>query len=88
MACNGVEKRFTGWIYTTGTGRIAYEEPSIGRVVTSPKVRQTGIGKLLMQYSIRTSYNAAGENNDNYWCAVLPENSTFIGFSTVQRNLS
>ena len=40
---------------------IAYEDPSIGRVVTSPKVRQTGIGKLLMQYSIRTTYNVWGK---------------------------
>ncbi len=40
---------------------IAYEEPSIGRVVTSPKVRQTGIGKLLMQFSIRTSYELFGK---------------------------
>lgn len=40
---------------------IAYVEPSIGRVVTSPKVRHAGIGKLLMQYSIRTTYNAWGK---------------------------
>jgi ElaA protein len=40
---------------------IAYDEPSIGRVVTSPKVRHTGIGKLLMQYSIRTTYNVWGK---------------------------
>jgi ElaA protein len=40
---------------------IAYEEPSIGRVVTSPKVRQTGIGKLLMQFSIRTSHELLGK---------------------------
>lgn len=41
---------------------IAYEEASIGRVVTSPKVRHAGIGKLLMQYSIRTSYNVWGKS--------------------------
>jgi ElaA protein len=29
-----------------------YKEASIGRVITSSKVRQTGIGKLLMQKSI------------------------------------
>ena len=40
---------------------IAYVEPSIGRVVTSPKVRHAGIGKLLMQYSIRTTYDAWGK---------------------------
>jgi ElaA protein len=32
---------------------IAYEVyPSIGRVVTSPKVRNSGVGKMLMQHSI------------------------------------
>lgn len=40
---------------------IAYDEPSIGRVVTSPKVRHIGIGKLLMNYSISTSYALWGK---------------------------
>jgi len=40
---------------------ISYNEPSIGRVVTSPKVRHAGIGKLLMQFSIRTLYNMWGK---------------------------
>jgi ElaA protein len=40
---------------------VAYDEPSIGRVVTSPKVRHTGIGKLLMKFSIRTLYNTWGK---------------------------
>jgi ElaA protein len=40
---------------------VAYDEASIGRVVTSPKVRHAGIGKLLMQYSIRTTYDAWGK---------------------------
>jgi ElaA protein len=31
---------------------ISYEQPSIGRVVTSPKMRRTGIGKMLMQQSL------------------------------------
>ena len=31
---------------------VAYDLPSIGRVVTSPKVRGTGAGKLLMEQSI------------------------------------
>src|SRR5688572_13632617 len=31
---------------------ISYDLPSIGRVVTSPKARQSGIGKLLMEKSI------------------------------------
>lgn len=31
---------------------ISYKEPSIGRVVTSPKYRGTGAGKLLMEEAI------------------------------------
>lgn len=31
---------------------VSYECPSIGRVVTSPKARGTGLGKLLMKKSI------------------------------------
>ena len=33
---------------------ISYEESSIGRVVSSPSVRRTGIGKILMNKSIET----------------------------------
>jgi ElaA protein len=40
---------------------VAYDEPSIGRVVTSPKLRHSGIGKLLMQYSISTLYKVWGK---------------------------
>lgn len=40
---------------------ITYEEPSITRVVTSPQVRHAGIGKLLMNYSIRTTYELLGK---------------------------
>ncbi|MEP7168581.1 MAG: GNAT family N-acetyltransferase [Bacteroidota bacterium] len=32
---------------------ISYEEVSIGRVVSSPKYRRTGIGKLLMEEAIK-----------------------------------
>lgn len=39
---------------------IAYEEPSIGRVVTSPSVRGTGIGKELMLRSIKTTEELFG----------------------------
>ena len=35
---------------------IAYAEPSIGRVVTSPSVRGNGIGKMLMEESIDQVY--------------------------------
>lgn len=38
-----------------------YEEPSIGRVVTSPDVRRNGIGKELMQRSIDEAYALFGK---------------------------
>ena len=37
-----------------------YDEPSIGRVVTSPSYRRTGIGKKLMQGSIEKCYELFG----------------------------
>lgn len=42
--------------------RVAYDEASIGRVVTSPSVRRTGAGRLLMQQSIETAYELFGIN--------------------------
>jgi ElaA protein len=39
---------------------VSYEEPSIGRVVTSPSVRRHGAGKLLMKQSIDAVYNLYG----------------------------
>jgi ElaA protein len=41
---------------------ISYPEPSIGRVVTSPGVRRTGIGKILMQYSIENLISIFGKH--------------------------
>jgi ElaA protein len=41
---------------------IAYQEPSIGRVVTSPQVRGNGTGRELMQFSIRTLYMLWGKS--------------------------
>src|SRR5213595_3084457 len=38
----------------------SYEEASIGRVVTSPSVRTTGTGKILMHKSIETLHNLFG----------------------------
>jgi ElaA protein len=40
---------------------VSYAEPSIGRVVTSPQVRGTGIGKELMQRSIDECYRLFGQ---------------------------
>ena len=40
---------------------LAYEQASIGRVVTSPSARGSGIGKELMQQSIKEIKNLFGE---------------------------
>jgi ElaA protein len=42
---------------------ISYEEPSIGRVVTSPSERRTGVGKILMQKSIEECLKIFGKQN-------------------------
>ncbi len=39
---------------------VSYREPSIGRVVTSPKYRRTGLGKLLMGEAIRITSQLHG----------------------------
>lgn len=39
---------------------IAYKEPSIGRVVSSPSLRSTGMGKELMTQSIESLYKLFG----------------------------
>jgi ElaA protein len=39
---------------------ISYDEPSIGRVVTSPVARGTGLGKVLMQKSIKEAQQLFG----------------------------
>jgi len=41
---------------------VSFREISIGRVVTSPKMRKTGAGKILMQKSIETAYHFFGKN--------------------------
>jgi len=40
---------------------IKYREASIGRVVTSPRVRGTGLGHVLVQQSIDCIYHQLGE---------------------------
>ncbi len=40
---------------------ISYNEPSIGRVVTSPAARGSGIGKLLMEKSIEETNRLYGK---------------------------
>ncbi|MFC0772295.1 GNAT family N-acetyltransferase [Terrimonas alba] len=41
---------------------ISYEQPSIGRVVTSPAARGSGIGKLLMEKSIDETIKLFGKS--------------------------
>ncbi len=42
------------------TPGISYDEVSIGRVVSSPKVRGTGLGRVLMEKSIEEIYKLYG----------------------------
>jgi ElaA protein len=42
---------------------LAYPEPSIGRVVTSPAVRKLGTGRKLMQYSIEKIFSIYGKQS-------------------------
>jgi ElaA protein len=41
---------------------VSFREISIGRVVTSPKMRKAGAGKILMQKSIETAYHFFGKS--------------------------
>ena len=42
---------------------ISYPQPSIGRVVTSPSARRTGLGKTLMEKSIAEIINLYGNSS-------------------------
>ena len=42
---------------------VCYEFPSIGRVVSSPGARKTGIGKILMSKSIEEAARLFGKNS-------------------------
>ena len=42
---------------------VIYDLPSIGRVVTSPSIRKTGIGKPLMEKSIETVEKLFGKTS-------------------------
>ena len=42
---------------------LIYEEASIGRVVTSPAVRRSGAGKLLMEESISSVFELFGKRS-------------------------
>lgn len=40
---------------------VTFTEISIGRIVTSPEVRGTGVGKILMQHALEQTYNLLGK---------------------------
>lgn len=40
---------------------VLYEQPSIGRVVTSPAIRRTGAGRILMEKSIEACRKLYGQ---------------------------
>lgn len=40
---------------------VAYQEISIGRIITSLAVRGTGVGKILMQHAIKEAYTLFGQ---------------------------
>ena len=40
---------------------VTFSEISIGRIVTSPAVRGTGVGKILMQHAIEQTYKLLGK---------------------------
>ena len=44
-------------------GGVSYKEPSIGRVVTSPKARGEGLGNELMQRSINECHSLFGKTD-------------------------
>ncbi|HQV06299.1 MAG TPA: GNAT family N-acetyltransferase [Chitinophagaceae bacterium] len=63
---------------------ILYPEPSIGRVVTKPTHRQTGIGKLLMQYSIEHCYRLYGPTAITIGAQLYLENFyNNLGFQSI-----
>jgi len=62
---------------------IAYDDMSIGRVVSSPQVRGKGIGRLLMIESIQHCYKLFGENPIRIGAQLYLEKFyKSLGFST------
>jgi len=65
---------------------ISYEEPSIGRVVTSPKIRNRGIGKILMEYSIEKIFSIFGKQSIRIGAQLYLKNFyESLGFSVSGR---
>jgi ElaA protein len=62
---------------------IAYDEMSIGRVVSSPQARGEGIGRALMEESIAACYKLFGHNPIRIGAQLYLEKFyTSLGFKT------
>lgn len=60
--CGWKENNLAAYVRLVPPG-LAFDEPSIGRVVTSPAYRKEGIGRLLMQHAIKECLNIFGRQN-------------------------
>ena len=61
---------------------ISYTDPSIGRVVTAPSVRKSGLGKELMIHSIQTCEKLFGKTSITLAAQVyLKKFYTSLGFA-------
>jgi ElaA protein len=64
---------------------LAYEEPSIGRVIVARTERNTGLGKVLMRYCIEQVYSRYGRQTIRI--AAQCQHETFyrqLGFQSVE----
>ena len=52
---------------------ISYSESSIGRIVSSPSVRKTGMGKKLMEESIDQIKNLFQNGYHSHWRSTISE---------------
>ena len=59
-ACGWHEDRLIAYTRLVPPG-LAYPEPSIGRVVTSPSARNAGAGRKLMEYSMEKLFSLFGK---------------------------
>ena len=65
---------------------VAYKQPSIGRVVTSPTVRNSGIGRKLMEFSIEKLFSLFGKTDIKIGAQLYLKNFyESLGFSVSGR---
>jgi ElaA protein len=63
---------------------VAYAHASIGRVVTSPAARRTGIGRELMEYSIEKTISLFGKKSIKIGAQLYLKNFYETRFSSVK----